>query len=118
MARAGEFDDYIRIHRAQYVDNGLQVVIEHVPDEKRIPSKRTDVSDAEKLKGGVIATLTSRFIVRYASNTKNITNIDLIECNDIMHRIIGIKELSERQRLLEITVAVSDSKVAPDESTD
>jgi len=73
-------------------------------------SKRSDVSDAERVSAGAQGVkLTARFGVRHDSLTETITNADLIECDGVRYEITGRKEWRGRRVGIEFSTAAAQT---------
>jgi len=100
---AGALDRRVTILRSTPVEGSYGNDVTWATYIKRWASRR-DVSDGEKAAAGTImASLVSRFQVRYDSQTKRITARDRVQCDGRLWDIRGVKEVGERHSLIEIT---------------
>lgn len=103
---AGKLDRIIQIRRPTLVDDGFAQVESYLILGQRIFAHFSDVSDTERLRASQVQSmLTSRFQVRFSEFTRAITPKDQIVFERRIYDIIGIKEMSGRRRMLEITAA-------------
>lgn len=99
---AGRFDRRITLLRKAVANTGLGVT-EAWGQIGEIWASRKDVSDGEKMAaGGVMATLSARFVVRSSDLTRGLTPKDALIEGGKTFQIAGIKEM-DRRRFLEIS---------------
>ena len=107
MAR--DLDRRIQFQRYTGSDDGFAKVKTWADHGIRIWAKRTDVSDAERMRAGeVSAVITARFEVRSSAFTRALTAKDALTCKGVTYEIFGIKELGRNERL-EITAGAEVS---------
>jgi SPP1 family predicted phage head-tail adaptor len=108
MIGAGQMARRIQFQRAAVEDDGMANSEKWFEDERDnlgqpVWAKKTDVSDAERLRAGEVqASLTARFIVRWSAFTSDLTPKDRIKYDGKRFRIFAIKEIGRREGL-EIT---------------
>lgn len=103
MIGAGAMDRRVQFQRATVLDDGYSETEAFEDHGAPVWAKKTDVSDAERLRGGEVqATLTARFVVRWTAFTSDLTPKDRIQYGGTSFRIFGIKEIGRREGL-EIT---------------
>lgn len=101
---AGELDRRITIMRVGSKDDGLATVADAPIPELRRWAKKTEVSDAERVRASQQGIeVTSRFLVRSDSLTRTMTSQDVVVCDDVEYAIVGIKEARGRRIGIEIT---------------
>ena len=102
--KARDLDRRIQFQRYAESDDGYSQAKTWADHGSRIWAKKTDVSDAERMRAGeVSAVITSRFVVRYSAFTRALTPKDRLICEGITYEINGIKEGEGRHCWLEIT---------------
>ena len=108
--RAGEMDRRVQFQRAAILDDGFSETEAFANHGKPMWAKKTDVSDAERLRAGEVqAMLTARFVVRWTAFTSDLTPKDRIQYDGKSFRIFGIKEIGRREGL-EITAGARVDK--------
>ena len=99
-----KLDRIVQFQRATLEDDGFGTVEVWAEHGGRQYAARRDVSDSEKAaQGTVMATLQTRFVVRFSVFTRDLTPIDRLTHEGRTFSIAGIKELPGRRRFLEIT---------------
>jgi SPP1 family predicted phage head-tail adaptor len=97
-------DRRVQFYRATLVDDGFGRVESFAPYGQMQPARKLDVSDGEKYRAGEVAAhITTRFHIRSSAFMRGITPKDILQCEGREYNIYGIKEISTRNRLLEIT---------------
>lgn len=96
-------DRRVQFQRAAVFDDGFAEVERFGDYGQPVWAKKTDISDAERLRAGEVqAMLTARFVMRWSNFTSSLTPKDRIKCDGKSFRIFGIKEIGRREGL-EIT---------------
>lgn len=109
---AGSFDRRISIWRAGMVDDGTATVQGEPVEIGKRWARKQDVSDGERLKAGENGQeLTTRFTVRSSDLTRSIIGGDVIKHKGIIYAVVGTKERSERDDVIEITTAARPDRV-------
>lgn len=106
MGMINKLDRRIQVLRAELIDDGYQTRPgPFEPLGTPIPGSRRDVADAERFAAGTImATLTSRFIVRHTTFSAQIKPSDRLSVDGSEWGIVGIKQIPHPRRFwLEIT---------------
>lgn len=107
MAR--DLDRRIQFQRYAEMDDGFSKVESWADHGGLKWAKKTDVSDAERMRAGeVSAVLTARFEVRSSTFTRNLTAKDALTYRGVTYSIFGIKEIGRNKRL-EITAGAEVS---------
>lgn len=102
MTSAARLDRRITLRRKAVTNTGLGMT-EAWADLATIWASRKDVSDGEKIAaGGVMGTITARFVVRSSNLTRGLTPKDALIEGGKTFQITGIKEMGRRD-FLEIT---------------
>lgn len=102
--RAGELDRRITLLQPQETgrDDWNNPIIGRVEIAK-VWAKKTDVSDAERVRAQEVgATITTRFVIRYSSQVRNVDPTHLIAFDGRIYDISAVKEVGRREGL-EIT---------------
>ena len=95
----------VQFRRASLSDDGFQQAETWADHGERIPADKTDVSDGERWRAGEGgASITTRFVVRSSTFTRDLTPKDRLICEGREYDISGIKEIGRRDRL-EITAS-------------
>lgn len=106
MSGAGDLDRRVQFRRATLVDDGFQQVETWGNHGNPVWASKTDVSDGERWRAGEVgASITTRFVVRSSTFTRDLTPKDRLICDGPEYDISGIKEIGRRDRL-EITASV------------
>lgn len=101
---AGELDRRIVILLPQETgrDDWNNPIIERV-EVARVWAKKTDVRDSERIRAQEVgATITTRFVIRYSSQVRNVDPTHLIAFDGRVYDISAVKEVGRREGL-EIT---------------
>lgn len=102
--RSMVLDRQLQFVRAVLSDDGFHQVETWANHGLPVWGQRTDVRDAEKVADGrTIATLMSRFVVRWAGFTEAITPRDRFTCDGRTWEVLGVKEGPGRRQWLELT---------------
>lgn len=105
MSGAGDLDRRVQFRRATLVDDGFQEVETWDNHGSPVWASKTDVSDGERWRAGEVgASITSRFVVRSSTFSRDLTPKDRLVCEGREYDITGIKEIGRRDRL-EITAS-------------
>lgn len=100
---AGKLDRRVQFLRATLADDGFSKVEVFAPHGARVWAARQDVSDGEKMRGGMMsASIMARFTIRSSSYSRDLTPRDRIDQGGFVWEIVGIKEIG-RNSFLEIT---------------
>ena len=103
---AGDLDTPVQFRRAMISDDGLAKAEEFYDHGPLVFAARRDISDGEKLKAGeALASVTTRFTVRWSPLTADVTPKDRVVCDGREYQIVGIKATGGRQEAFEITAA-------------
>jgi len=106
MGSAGKLDRQLQFQRFTATDDGFGMVETWANHGGPIWAGKTDVSDGERYRASeVSASITTRFMVRWSSFTRDITPKDRLTCEGFAYDISGIKEGKGRRQWLEITAA-------------
>lgn len=101
---AGALDRRIQFRRRTLVNGPLGSEEVWADHGSPISGSRSDVSDSEKFAAATVqATIDARFVVRFTAFTRAITPVDRLICEGRDYNIIGVKEVGERRRFLEIS---------------
>lgn len=96
----GEFDDW---NNPIMADDG----------SVRVWAQKTDISDAERVRAQQVgATVTTRFLIRYSSQVRNVDPTYRVEFEDRTYDISAVKEVGFREGL-EITATARAEKEQP-----
>lgn len=100
---AGKLDRRVQFLRATLADDGFSNVEEFAPHGMRVWAARQDISDGEKMRGGLVsASIMARFTIRSSNYSRDLTPRDRIDQGGLVWEIIGIKEIG-RNQFLEVT---------------
>lgn len=100
MIRAGDLDRRVTFLRAASVDDGVASRPGAYEPIGTVWASRKDVSDAERLRSGmVLADLVSRFVIRASSFSRGILTSDRLRCDGREYDILAIKEVEGRAGL-------------------
>lgn len=112
---AGNLDRRIQFQRYTMGDDGFSQVETWADHGAMIWAAKTDISDGEKWRASeVAASITTRFVVRYSTFSRDLTPKDRLTFEGRVFDIAGIKEIGDRRRWLEITAAArADLDVTP-----
>lgn len=103
--RAGKLDRRLTILRAALEDDGFQNTPGDFASVATVWASREDISDGERGRaGGVSATATTRFQVRYSTTTAAVTPKDRVSEGGQTFDVLGIKQIGRRVGF-EITAA-------------
>lgn len=109
---AARMDRLVQFQRATLIDDGFGTVETWVDHGQPVNAAREDVKDSEKaMAGAVMATLSSRFLVRSSAFSRDITPIDRLIHQGRTFNITGVKEAAQfgRRQVIEISaVAIND----------
>lgn len=95
---AGALDRLIQFRRAGLSDDGFNQHETWADYGAPVWASRTDVRDSEKVAAGQeVATLMSRFVVRWSGFTAGISPADRFTCDGRDWEVAGIKEIGRRQ---------------------
>lgn len=109
--RRGQLDRIVQFRRATLSDDGFGKVETWADYGPPMPASKTDVSDGERWRAQEVSSLiTTRFVIRWNATTIALTPKDALICEGRTYNIVGIKELPERRRWLEITAAARSDK--------
>lgn len=106
MMGASKLDRQITVLRASLIDDGFSQVLGPFAPVGTIWALRSDVKDAEKAAAGTImATLTTRFLIRSTEFSRGIKPQDRITSEGMTWEITGVKQASQygRNQLVELT---------------
>jgi len=105
--RAGSLDRFVQFRRATLVDDGFGMVETWANYGAPTFASRADVSDGERWRAGeVVASITTRFVVRHDPLTSTITPKDRLICEGLEFNIVGVKEPpGTRRQWIELTCA-------------
>lgn len=111
--RAGRLDRRVQFRRARGSDDGFTSAAgwnaaDPAADNTGpvLWAAKEDISDSERFRAGEeAASITTRFVLRWSSLTRNITPKDRLVCEGTVYEIVGIKEGEGRHRWLEFTCA-------------
>lgn len=91
-------------------DNGYSHVMDWQPHGGPIYARRRDVSDQEKMLGGIIVSrLVARFVIRDTAFSRDICTLDRLDHDGQTFAITGIKEVPPGRAFLEITAQTDDT---------
>jgi len=108
---AGKLDRLVQFRRYEEVDDGFGESENWQDHGPLIHASKTDVSDAERWRAGeVSANITTRFVVRWTSFTRDITPKDRMVCEGLEYDITGVKEGRGRRQWIEITTSARSDK--------
>ena len=111
MISAGKLDRRVQFQRFDVTDDGFGQVETWADHGGPIWASKTDISDGEKWRASeVAASITTRFVVRYSTFTRDLTPKDRLTFEGRVFDIAGIKEIGDRRRWLEITAAARVDK--------
>ena len=106
---AGKLDRRIQFRRFTTTDDGFQQVKQWADHGTPIWASKSDLSDGERVRAQeVSATMTTRWVVRSSSFTRDLTAKDALTYSGVSHEIFGIKEIG-RNKMLEITTGAEVS---------
>lgn len=98
--RAGRKDRVIVVLRAAAVDDGFAQRPGEPVAIARLLAERADLSDGERLRGGIdVAERLVRFRVRASRAARGIRPSDQVRCDGVLHDLVGIKETEGRHGL-------------------
>lgn len=103
---AGDLDRRIQLRRYVLSDDGFGQTETWADHGTPLPASKTDISDGERYRASeVSALLSTRFVVRWSAFSTGITPKDALICDGVLYEIVGIKEVGERRRWIELTCA-------------
>jgi len=101
---AGSLDRRVSIQRADTIDDGTATVPGPMAEVGKRWAKKTDISDGERIRAASNGQeLTTRFLVRWDSLTRQINGGYELVCEDMRYAVIGAKEWGGRRAGIEIT---------------
>ncbi len=108
--QGGELDRRIVILRSAPVTNAYNEPVETFAAWKSFSAKRRDASASESYRAVEVgAQISTRFTVRYSSQTSTITPKDRIAFGDHQYNITGVRQVG-RNRWIEIDAVARDDK--------
>ena len=108
---AGNLDRRIQFQRYTATDDGFSMVEVWADHGSPVWASKTDISDGERWRAGeVAASITTRFVVRCSSFSRDLTPKDRLVSDEREYDIAGIKEIGGRGRFYEITAAARADK--------
>lgn len=103
--RAGDLDRLVQVRRFSLTDDGFGHTETWTDFGRPQFAAKDDVRDTEKLAAGqVMATLMSRFTLRWSAENATITAKDRLVCEGREYSIAGVKEGPGRREWIELTV--------------
>lgn len=103
--RAGKLDRRVTIRRSTETHDGFANVQGAPSDLATVAAERQPISDGERSQqGGVFASATVRFRIRYSAAVADINPKDRLVCEGRAYDILGVKDLGRRKGF-EITAA-------------
>ena len=103
--RAGKLDRRLTIRRASMSHDGFANVQGDPSDLATVWAERMPMSDGERnQQGGVFASATVRFRVRYSATVADLNPKDTLTCEGRGYEVLGVKEIGRREGL-EITAS-------------
>lgn len=112
-ASAGQFDKRISIWRSEKVDDGTATVDGPPAAIGKRWAKKADISDGERFRASENAQeLTTRWTVRADALTRTIVGSDFLMHKGVRYDVVGTKERSEREDVIEITTAARPDTAA------
>lgn len=103
---AGKLDRQLQFERFTTTDDGFSTVEVWATHGDPIWCEKKDISDGERWRASEVqANITTRFVVRYSTFTRDITPKDRLTFEGSTCNISGIKEVGGRRRFFEITAA-------------
>jgi len=110
---AGSLDRRISVQRATMIDDGVASVLGPMAEVGKRWAKKTDIGDAERVRASAQGQeLTTRFIVRSDSLTRQIDATYEIVCEGARYRVTGTKEHGGRQVGVEITASTQPDQAS------
>jgi len=101
---SGKLDRKIQFQRFLPVDDGYSIVEAWADHGGVVRAQKKDLSDGERWRADeVSAGVTTRFLIRSSTFTRDITPKDRLVCAGVTFEISGIKEGKGRNQWLELT---------------
>ena len=95
--KAGDLNRRLTILRGGTEDDGFQTVSGAFDVVGTVWASRSDISDGERGRaGGIEATATTRFQVRYSAMTAAVTPKDRVKEGTQTFNVLGVKEIGRR----------------------
>lgn len=110
---AGSLDRRISVQHAAMIDDGVSSVLGPMDEVGKRWAKKTDVSDGERVRASAQGQdLTTRFLVRSDSLTREINATYEIVCEGARYRVTGAKEYGGRGVGIEITASTQPDQAS------
>lgn len=101
--KARDLDRRLTFLRATVTEDAFNEPVETWAPVASVWGSKRDVSDSEKLMAMQVgASVTTRFVIRWASSVAALDPKDRLECDGRLYDVTGIKEIG-RRKALEIT---------------
>lgn len=108
--QAGKLDRRIQIQRATITQNDFGEEVHAWGQIAEVWAGVTPVSDTERFRGSQVgAEITTRFVVRYSGQARDVTAEDRIVYEGRVFDLVGIKELGRREGYEISAIAKADA---------